>query len=149
MSDTTAAAAAEPQEEEYEFDDWELYTTPHGFEEGGCYWCPRPDTCDCPCATCIQGRRDYGKRLSEYEASPYDEAAAEEDDYEPLCLECGGYMACNCGNDAEPDYGDWDDDEEDYQYRCRGCGSTMDGDEGWGLTLCSRGCYHKVYSGEC
>lgn len=142
MSDhtTTAAAAAEHEEEEYEFDDWELYVIPHGFEEGGCCWCPRPDTCDCPCATCIQGRRDYGKRLSEYEA-----AAADEDDYAPICLECGGYTACHCVNDAEPEY----EEEEEWFPTCRGCGHTMDGDEGWGSAICSRGCFHVVYSGGC
>lgn len=144
MSDPTiTAAAAEPhheEQEEYEYDDWELYVIPHGFEEGGCHWCPRPDTCDCPCATCIQGRRGYAQRLSEYEA------AANEDpwDYDPVCLECGGYTACHCVNDAEPEY----EEEEDCRTSCRGCGHTMDGDEGWGLTICSRSCYRTVIYGD-
>ena len=142
MSDTTintaaAAAAAEYHEEEEEYDDWELYVIPHGFEEGGCHWCPRSDTCDCPCATCIQGRRDYGKRLREAaDADPWD--------YEPLCLECGGYTSCSCVNDAEPEY---EEEDNDWIPSCRGCGYTMCGDEGWGPTICSRGCYHAVSSG--
>ena len=91
-------------------------TDTHGFEAAPCACCPRPEICDCPCATCTAGRLLR---------------CVSDDDIEDQWDTCMVYEPCE---------EDEDEDQDDNQVRrCPNCKCVMDSNEGWGA-YCGRRC---------
>ena len=137
-------------------------TDTHGFKTLSCHDCPRPEICDCPCTTCTFQRHVAAAVATNNTCSYCD---TREGVTNQICKDCaspcdycgaaaGQICKIGCGSypDEEPEdhYGDYeepDHEEEEHVQRCSGCRCPMDGDEGWGPSICSRTCYKAVCDG--
>jgi hypothetical protein len=137
----------------------------HGFKATSCHSCPRPDICDCPCNSCTFQRHvaanitcsycDTREGVTNHTCKDCAQRDATPCDY--CGASAGQICKIGCGSDHEEpeehrgDYEDYEEhdheEEEERVQRCSGCRCPMDGDEGWGPSICSRRCFNTVCDG--